>query len=199
MSSHNWTNNKPAANPEPETEINRSSKNARRHGCCAVDASLLDTESLEDFKALESTWLKAYAPKDEAELHLVTELINADWLLQRSTKKLLEVESRVFNLEIDPLKLPESVQRMLSRFQRYRTANANLVHKARKAIDDHRKARLNEKLMEQKLTKAPKPAKEPKPETPKPEKKQPTWKEHLENMRQQAIALGYTPPDPDSI
>ena len=138
MSTQNRNNNTPAANPESP---NRSSKNARRHGCCAMDASLLESERLEDFKALESIWLKSYAPKDEAELHLVTELINADWLLQRATKKLLDLEQGIDRSTPDPLTWPPSLIAILTRFQRYKTANANLVHKARKAIDDYRKAR----------------------------------------------------------
>ena len=67
----------------------------------------------------------------------------------------------------------------LARFQRYRTTNANLLAKHRKALEDYRKNRRAEAKAKIKP--------EPKQET--------TWAEHLLDMRRQAIELGFVNPD----
>ena len=71
-----------------------SSRNALRHGCCA-DTLILKNENIEDYKALEATWFKAYSPKDDAEKHLVQELANSDWFLQRATRNYAEAEEGI--------------------------------------------------------------------------------------------------------
>ena len=92
----------------------------------------------------------------------------------------------------DILAWTEDQHKSLGRFLRYRTTHTNTVAKHRKAIEDYRKNRAAEKLTEQKLTTVQVRLKAVH-EKNKPE---PTWKEHLEGMRQKAIALGFTPPDP---
>jgi len=159
-----------------------SSLNARKHGCCAVDASLLPTESAADFKALEQTWLDAYQPVNEIERHLVADLVNADWLLQRTTQTVLDIESRLYTQNPNPLDWTDQQQRTLGRFLRYRTAHANTVTRCRKAIEDYRKARAAEKKRETTQKNHP-------PAAPL------DWKQHLKNMRDEAIARGFTPPE----
>jgi hypothetical protein len=163
-----------------------SSLNARKHGCCAVDASLLPNESAADFKALEKTWLDAYQPASETERHLVAELVNADWLLQRTTQTVLDIETRLYTQNPNPLDWTDQQQRTLGRFLRYRTAHANSVLKCRKAIEDYRKARAAEQIAKEKREIA---HKNQPPATPQ------DWKQHLQNMRDEAIARGFTPPD----
>jgi hypothetical protein len=194
MSDNHWA--KKPSNPGPTSPEGKaiSSKNARRHGCCAVDAaSLLASESVEDFKALEAMWCKAFAPTDETERHLVTDLVNADWLLQRSTQTVLDIETRLYSEAPNPLDWTELQQRTLGRFLRYKTAHSNAVLKARKAIEDYRKGRLNEQILKSRASKQATASK------PQPPKTEPTWKEHLENMRNKAISLGFTPPEPGTL
>ena len=170
-----------------------SSRNAMRHGCCATETLLLPTESASDLKALEAAWLKAYSPADEAERHLVAELVQNDWFLQRSTRAYASVEADLYAVAPNPTDWTEQQQRKLGRFLRYKTAHSNNVHKSRKAIEDYRKARLVQSAGQQKLAISQERLKT----SQRKNKPEPSWKEHLENMRQQAVSLGYAPPDAD--
>jgi len=180
----------PASNPGPTSPAGKSisSKNAVRHGCCAGTVLILANESEQDFKALETNWCKAYNPQSEPERHLVQDLVVADWLLQRATRAHAEIESQLYAATPNPMGWSETQERKLSTHLRYRTAQTNIVAKCRKAIDDYRKARLNEQIL---LSRARKQSESNKP---KPTKTEPTWKEHLQNMRNQAISLGFVPP-----
>jgi hypothetical protein len=171
---------------------NSSSKNAMKHGCCAVDTLLMPHENMEDFKALEYTWCRAYEPSTEPERHLVAELVQADWFLQRATKAYADVEAALYAANPNPIDWTEAQERKLGRFLRYKTAHTNNVHKCRKAIEDYRKAKLSEKATTEKLNIAQERLKVLKQKQPKTE---PNWKDHLANMRQQAIDLGFAPPD----
>ncbi len=181
--------------PTSDTGKSISSRNSMKHGCCAVDTLLLPNESAEDLKALETSWLKAYNPNSEAERHLVAELVQADWMLQRTTRTYLDLEAKLYAESPNPLDWTEPQQRTLGRFLRYKTAHANTVHKCRKAIEDYRKARIFEKTSAEKSELAQERLKAFKEKQAQKNRPEPTWKEHLEGMRQKAIALGYTPPD----
>jgi len=154
MSDNHWA--KKTSNPGPISPEGKaiSSKNARKHGCCTVDATLLPTESPEDFKALERTWCQAYNPNSEPERHLIAELVNTDWLLQRARQAYLEVESGLYTSTPNPNDWTEAQERKLGRFLRYKSAHANAVLKARKAIEDHRKSRLNEQILQNRAHKS---------------------------------------------
>jgi hypothetical protein len=167
-----------------------SSRNALKHGCCSTEMVLLPTDNLDDYKALESIWLKAYAPSDETERHLVHELVNADWMLQRAVSTHAKIEAGLFAANPNPVEWTEAQDRKLGRFLRYKTAHTNNVIKLKKSIEDYRKARAVEKTNAQKLSLAQERLKT------QQRKNQPeSWKEHLEGMRQKAIALGFTPPE----
>jgi len=164
--------------------MSNSSLNATKHGCCAVDSHLLPGESEKDLKNIERIWNEAYQPKNDYHKKLVAELVTADWLLHRTTRNYLEIESRLNQKSTNPLDWSQDEQRTLGRFLRYRTAHANIVNRCRKAIEDYRKARAAEKIKQEKQEKAEQKA-----------NPMANWEQHLENMRQQAIALGYTPPE----
>ena len=170
-----------------------SSRNALKHGCCSTETVLLPTDNLDDFKALESIWLEAYKPTEEAELHLVAQLVNADWMLQRATATHAKIEAGLFAAQPNPLEWTEPQQRTLGRFLRYKTAHTNNFVKIKKSLEDHRKARATEKanagkqsLVQERLKALQAKAKA---------KTEPSWTEHLEGMRQKAISLGFTPPE----
>ena len=181
----------PSTGPKTEAGKATASRNSLKHGCCA-DTLILPTENPANYKSLEAIWFKTFVTNDDAERHLIQELINADWFLQRATRTVAGVEAELFALESNPLNWTEQQQRSLGRFLRYQTTRANNVKRAQKAVEDFRKHRAAEKLSAQKLTSAQSRLKTFQ-EKHKPE---PTWKEHLENMRQQAISLGYAPSDP---
>ncbi len=168
--------------------MSNSSMNATKHGCCAVDARLLPGESEKEYRNLERLWIEAYNPKNDSQRHMVMELVNADWLLQRATRTHLEIESKLFAKSTNPLDWTVEEQRTLGRFQRYKTAAANHMARCKKAIEDFRRYQLTLELNEERL-KAVRKKNDTKPAS------EMSWKEHLAQMRQQAIALGYTPPD----
>ena len=181
----------PSTGPKTEAGKATASRNSLKHGCCA-DTLILPTENPIDYKSLESTWFKSFPTNDDAEKHLIQELVNADWFLQRATRTVANVEAELFALEPNPLNWTEHQQRSLGRFLRYQTTRANNVKRAQKAVEDFHKHRASEKLAAQKLTTAQVRLKAFQ-EKHKPE---PTFDETIALMRQQAIALGFAPPDP---
>ena len=64
----------------------------------------------------------------------------------------MQVEAELYNIKASPAEWSETMERKFARHLRYRTAQTNLVAKARKAVEDYRKARLNEQASEQKQT-----------------------------------------------
>jgi hypothetical protein len=174
--------------------MSNSALNATKHGCCAVDARLIPGESEKEYRNLERIWFEAYTPKSDHQRHLVTELVNADWLLQRTTRAYLDIETRLYAKSTNPLDWTEEEQRTLGRFQRYKTAHTNNVIKCRKAIEDFRKARMAENAVAEKSALAQERLKATQKRSGPPD-----WKQHLRDMRKQAIALGYvnaSDPDP---
>jgi len=166
------------------------STNALKHGCCAVSTLLLPTERIEDYQALESIWHNSYNPSTEAERHLVQELINADWLLQRATRAYANVEAELYAQNPNPAQWSESQDRKLGRYLRYKTAHTNNVIRCQKRVEDYRKARAAEKANLEKSALAIERLK-------KLQQKNSgivDWKQHLKNMRAQAEALGFAQP-----
>jgi hypothetical protein len=169
-----------------------SSRNALQHGCCATATHILPHENPADFKTLEATWCRAYSPSTEPERHLVQLLVIADWQLQRVTKAHIDVEAQLYAQSPNPADWTEQQERKLGRHLRYKTAQTNIFLKCRKAVEDYRKARLTENANAEKLNMSRERLATYKQKN-KPEQ---TWTEHLEEMRQKAIRLGFTPPDP---
>jgi len=169
--------------------MSNSSKNAIKHGCCAVDTLLLPTESAEDLQALENIWHKAYNPATEVERHLVQELAHADWFLQRATRAHANVEAGLYAANPNPVEWTEAQDRKLGRYLRYKTAHTNNVIRCQKRVEDYRKACLAEKAAAEKSAIAIERLKKmQKTQAPA------SWPQHLKDMRDEAIARGFTPP-----
>jgi hypothetical protein len=132
-----------------EEPTNNSAQNATKHGCCSESILIMKSENAADFKALETTWFKAYNPKDAAETDMVHSLVAAKWYEKRCTRKLAEVETELMESG-SPLTWTEEQQKTLARFQRYVTARTNAVIKATKALEDYRKNRTNEVVKSEK-------------------------------------------------
>jgi hypothetical protein len=122
---------------------NISSQNAIKHGGCSEKHLIVGDERLEDFESLESIWLSSYQPRDAAERHMVQQIARADWFFQRAERNFAEVEVGLMDLS-SPLDWTEEQEKKLARMQRYLTARANLLAKAKKALEDYRKNRTNE-------------------------------------------------------
>ena len=143
----NNTESNPSMNSEEPT--NNSAQNATKHGCCSESILIMKGENPADFKALQTTWLKAYNPKDAAETEMVHQLVEAKWYEKRCTRKLAEMETELMDSG-SPLTWTEDQQKALARFQRYATARTNAVIKATKALEDYRKNRTNEVVKSEK-------------------------------------------------
>ena len=179
--------------PGPTSEAGKaiSSRNATRHGCCALDTLVLLTENVADLKSLEESWYRSYQPKDTTEIHLLDQLISADWLLQRSVRTLAEVEKEIFTEQPNPRQWTEEDHKTISRFQRYRSANQNAFNKCRRVVEDHFKTRSASQLKEEKLVLH----RERHAIYKQKNKPAPSFDETVALMRQKAIALGFVPPD----
>jgi hypothetical protein len=176
--------------------MSNSSLNATKHGCCAVDARLLPGESEKEFKNLERIWTEAYNPKTDAQRHMVTELVNADWLLQRTTRQYLDIEAKLYAQSTNPLDWTEEQQRTLGRFQRYRTAHTNTVARCRKALEDYRKYRFIELTQHQTVEINRERLKTAQQKSATKNGDIVDWQQHLKNMRDQAVSMGFVPPEP---
>jgi hypothetical protein len=72
----------------PRSEIGKqtSSRNAIKNGCRSNETFILPTENVEDFQALEAARFEASSPKGDLEAHLLNQVIQPDWFLQRATR-----------------------------------------------------------------------------------------------------------------
>jgi len=176
-----------------------SSRNATKHGCCSTETLILASESHDEFKSLKSAWFQTYQPKVEAEIHLVNQLVEADWFLQRSTRTVAEVEQSLFVTTPNAAEWTEAQQKTLTRFLRYQTTRNNVLIKRQKAVEDYRKNRAAELIRTHLLKdKADKRAiAEAKAKIYQAKHAPINWPEKLEQMRQQAISLGFTPKAPN--
>ena len=176
-----------------------SARNSLQHGCCSTETLLLKTENIEDFKAVESIWFRTYEPKAPAEVHLVKELVNADWFLQRTNKALAQAEAKLLEQTPDMTEWTEEQHRSLARFLRYQTTRANAVTRARKAVEDFRKCRAAEKQGEAKAVIAQERheiyKEKNKPEPPIDQIIQQLVAQRKERERQEALAQQNQPTD----
>jgi len=190
----------PSAKGGPNTEAGRaiSARNATKHGCCSTETLILASEREEEFKSLKSVWFQTYQPKLEAEIHLVNQLAEADWFNQRATRTAAEVEQKLFITTPNPAEWTEAQQKTLTRFLRYQTTRNNILVKSRKAVEDYRKNRAAELTRTQILKdQADKRAiAEAKAKIYQSKHAPINWPENLEQMRQQAISLGFPPKAP---
>jgi|GEM_PF-1305835 len=110
-----------------------SARNATKHGCCSTETLILASESHDEFKSLKSAWFQTYQPKLEAEIHLIDQLVEADWFHQRSTRTVAEVEQKLFSTTPNPAEWTEAQQKTLTRFLRYQTTRNNTPHQTSKS------------------------------------------------------------------
>ena len=89
-----------AANPlgsatlRSNEEKTRSSQNALKHVACSTEL-LLPGEDPHEFAALKQTWFDEYNPSHATTVFLVLEVIRAQWLLLRQTRRYNECEQYI--------------------------------------------------------------------------------------------------------
>ncbi len=130
----------------PRTPAGReaSSQNSTKHALCANNIRFVKDGEEEIYKAIEAIWFNSYQPRDEAEKHLVRQLVDADFHLDRASKTMAEVEAYIYQHGNMPINWSDDNHYKLARITRYHTSRNNAVIKARKAIEDYRKNRTNE-------------------------------------------------------
>jgi hypothetical protein len=213
MSSQNFTNpTDPANNKQPGQSTGpitpegkaASSKNALKHGSCSTSTLiLLERESIDDFLALEKRWFQGYRinaenPATQLEAELIRAAARAEWFYLRSERNYAEAEANIIDTMPNPLGWGPEQHNSLQRFLRYRTANQNILIRARKALEDYRKNRAQEAARAQAAEhKDEKQAmdKERRAIHRKKHQPEPTVDELVEQMKQQAIRQGYRTPD----
>jgi hypothetical protein len=182
-------NNNNSTGPRTDAGKQASSRNAVKHGCCSTETLILPNENSDDFKALEAMWFQSYSPAGDLEAHLLNQIIQADWFLQRATRTLADVECQIFTETFNPLDWSDRQHQAIQRFTRYQTTRRNAFNKAKKVLDDHRKIQANEKRSEEKqdIAQAKLAVYQ---EKNKPE---PSFEEMIEDMQRQAEAMGLKP------
>jgi hypothetical protein len=80
-----------------ESEKQNPAKNAIRHGCCAVESLILETEKLEDYRLLEQSLRAAYDTPTDWELDILNHAIECEWFHIRATKAYAKVEAELYN------------------------------------------------------------------------------------------------------
>jgi len=181
-----------------------SSKNALKHGSCSTSTLiLLERESIDDFLALEKRWFQGYRvnpdkPETEFEADLIRAAARAEWFYLRSERNYAEAEANIIDTIPNPSDWRPEDHNSLQRFLRYRTANQNILIRARKTIEDYRKNRdqegarahaaghKNERLaMDKERQEIDRQKNQP----------EPTLDELVEKMKQDAIRHGYRTAD----
>ncbi len=118
-----------------------ASQNSTKHGTCSTKFRLLENESKSDYQALENLWFEGYNPQNAFETDLVHKAIQADWLARRADRHYADLEVDLFTANPNLIDWTPEQHKLLALADRYRTANANALTKARKAIEDYRKNR----------------------------------------------------------
>ena len=127
-----------------ESEKQNPAKNAIRHGCCAVESLILETEKIEDFRRLEQSMRAAYETLLDWELDILNHAIESEWFHIRATKAYAKVEAELYKSTPDQTEWTEEQHKKLGRFLRYKTKHANDVRAHLKLLEGFTRKRRNE-------------------------------------------------------
>ncbi len=119
----------------------RSSQNARKHGCTSREL-ILPGECPEAFEALRRDWLEDFQPAAVTALELVEQTAQAHWLYLRVQKQCDAAEAGLESQ--NPLAWSEAQWKLRERLGRYRTTAERSFHRALGAIEARRKSRTAE-------------------------------------------------------
>jgi hypothetical protein len=123
------------------SEKQNPSQNAIRHGCCAVEALLLENEKIEDYRRLDQSMRAAYDAPTDWELDLLSHAIESEWFHLRATKAYAKVEAEIYKSTPDPAEWSEEQHKKLGRFLRYKTKHANDVRAHLKLLEGFKRKR----------------------------------------------------------
>jgi hypothetical protein len=132
--------NTPAESPRDFQKQNPA-RNAIRHGCCAVESLILETEKIEDYRRLEQSMRAAYETLLDWELDILNHAIDCEWFHLRATKAYAKVEAELYKSTPDPTEWTEEQHKKLGRFLRYQTKHANDVRAHLKLLEGFKRKR----------------------------------------------------------
>ncbi len=135
-----------------------SSKNATKHGLSSKSFVLLPTEKRELFFAHKLQLEKALQPRDAYEFELVSQMVEAIWLINRSkemerTALRLEIQRQRLAHEEEGMPFDESILAWLAtealtlrnpafaNLSRYRAQHERTLFRAQRALEAHRKTK----------------------------------------------------------
>jgi len=124
----------------------RSSQNARTHGCTSRTL-ILPGERQEDYDLLVADWLHDYAPQVATAYELVVQTAQAHWFYLRVLHQCDRAEAEW--AQQNPLEWDEEEWKTRERLGRYRTTAERSFHRALTAIEARRKSRLAECAQEE--------------------------------------------------
>ncbi len=145
--------------PKSETGKASSSRNAITNGCQARKTRILADETQEDYDAVERGWNEEFGPETFMERRLVEILVDNDWFLQRTTRRLHEAETADGNIEL-MLRYKTTAERSF-----YRSLNALQQLRKHYMIIDRELQKKDKELAKR----PPAPVEKPKGEAPKAE------------------------------
>ena len=121
------------------------------HSMCQEQFFLLPGESEEQYQALHARWSKQYEMDQPAVPSLIDALVESEWIQQRCTRNVLQLQTRLAQAELkDPtnMELIEFLERRLHNSFRYRTAAENSFTRALRNLERFRKALVDEEMAE---------------------------------------------------
>ena len=113
--------------PKTGTGKANSSRNSITNGCQARKTRILPDERQEDYDRIDQGWKAEYEPEGYMEERLVEILIENDWFLRRTMRRLDEAEANDGNVEL-----------ML----RYKTTAERAFYRSLNAVQQLRKDRI---------------------------------------------------------
>jgi hypothetical protein len=125
----------------PASQKQNAAQNAIRHGCCAVESLILETEKIEDYRRLQQSLRSAYETLVDWELDILNHAIESEWFHVRAAKAYAKVEAELYKATPDPTDWTEEQHKKLGRFLRYKTKHANDVRAHLKLLEGFKRKR----------------------------------------------------------
>jgi hypothetical protein len=124
-----------------DSQKQNPAQNAIRHGCCALESLIIETEKIEDYRRLEQSLSAAYETLVDWELDILNHAIESEWFHVRATKAYAKVEAELYKSTPDQTEWTEEQHKKLDRFLRYKTKHANDVRAHLKLLEGFKRKR----------------------------------------------------------
>jgi hypothetical protein len=103
---------------------------------------VLSPEEREERARVFASWFSRYAPADECERGLVTDVAESDWTKRRVVTQFTRLEPRLY--AVDPWDWSEEEHKQFDRFLRYKTSAERAFTRALRTLEQQRKIWMQE-------------------------------------------------------